>query len=242
MLSLLALAVAPGAAIIFFVYSKDKYDREPLKNLVISFLLGMASIIPAIFIETTLQPVLHTYLPTYSLTYYSIFAFIIVALSEESCKFAMLRFYAYRHRDFNEPLDGIIYSVLIAMGFATLENINYVLKFGFMTGLLRMFLSVPAHAAFGAIMGYHVGVAKFAPRFATGHLLKGLFLAVFFHGVFDFFLFLQDSSLVKEHISNMLLLGGALISYWIAIRMSLKSIRIHQALSRETFTEKNRLL
>jgi protease PrsW len=242
MLSLLALAVAPGAVIIFFIYSKDKYDREPLKNLVIAFLLGMASIIPAIFFESGLQPVLHSYFPTHSLTYYSIFAFLIVASSEEVCKFAMLRFYAYRHRDFNEPLDGIIYSVIIAMGFATLENINYVLKFGFMTGLLRMFLSVPAHAAFGAIMGYHVGVAKFAPRYATGHLIKGLLLAIFFHGIFDFFLFLQDSPLVKQHISNSLLLVGALLSYWIAIRMSLKSIRIHQALSKETFTEKNSLL
>lgn len=242
MLSLLALAVAPAAVIIFFIYSKDKYDREPLKNLIISFLLGMASIIPAIFIQAGLQPVLDDYFPVHSFAYYSIFAFCIVALSEELCKFAMLRFYAYRHRDFNEPLDGIIYSVMISMGFATLENIDYVLKFGFMTGVLRMFLSVPAHAAFGAIMGYHVGVAKFAPEYATGHLIKGVLLAVFFHGAFDFFLFLQDSPQVKQYVSNTLLLGGALASYWIAIRMSLRSIHLHQEISRAAYTKRDGLL
>lgn len=242
LLSLLALAVAPAAVIIFFIYSKDKYDREPLRNLIISFLLGMACIVPAIFIQLYLQPVLHRYFPVHNIAYYSIFAFLIVALSEELCKFAMLRFYAYPHRDFNEPLDGIIYSVMISMGFATLENIDYVLKYGFMTGILRMFLSVPAHAAFGAIMGYHAGVAKFAPGYGGGHLLKGLLLAVFFHGAFDFFLFLQDSPQVKQYVSNTLLFGGALLSYWLAIRLSLRSIRLHQELSRAVYTKKEGLL
>src|ERR1700755_1835359 len=99
-LSLLALAVAPGCAIVFYIYWQDKYDREPLKNLAICFLLGMVSIIPAILIQTGLQPTLRNWFPHFTISYYSLFAFIVVGLSEELCKFVMLRSYAYPHKAF----------------------------------------------------------------------------------------------------------------------------------------------
>lgn len=244
MLSLLALAIAPGAAITLYIYSRDKYDREPLKPLLISFLLGMVATAPAIIIQTSLKPVLYLYFPGYTIWYYFLLSFIVVACSEEGCKFIMLRFYAYRNKAFSEPFDGIIYSVMISMGFATLENIGYVLNYGFKTGIIRMFLSVPMHGAFAVLVGYHVGLAKFDAARAIQHIVKGLLLAIFFHGAFDFFLLLQNSLQVKQHVSNGLLLSGALVAWYIAIRMSVKSIRLHEELSRlhhhknnETITE-----
>ena len=75
---LLALALAPGLAIMFFIYSKDTYDREPLKNLVISFLLGMVSTIPAIIIQTISQAQLLSFFPTKSIAFYALFAFVVV--------------------------------------------------------------------------------------------------------------------------------------------------------------------
>ena len=125
------------------------------------------------------------------------------------------------------------------MGFATLENIGYVLNYGFQTGILRMFLSVPSHGAFAVLMGYHVGLAKFdkAPRRrgAIQHIVKGLLLAIFFHGAFDFFLLLQNSRQVKQHVSNGLLISGALVMWYIAIRISIRSIRLHEELSRQHY-------
>ena len=239
MLSLLALAIAPGAAITLYIYSRDKYDREPLKPLLISFLLGMVATAPAIVIQTSLKPVLFGFFPGYTIWYYLLLSFIVVACSEEGCKYIMLRFYAYRNKAFNESFDGIIYSVMISMGFATLENIGYVLNYGFKTGIIRMFLSVPSHGAFAVLMGYHVGLAKFdAPR-AVQHIIKGVLLAIFFHGAFDFFLLLQNSAQVKKYVSNGLLLSGALVAWYIAIRMSIKSIRLHEELSRQNFYKKN---
>ena len=157
---LLALALAPGLAIIFYIYFSDKYDREPLKNLVISFLLGALSTVPAIILQTLLIPRLDFYIPSRAIIYNAIFSFLIVAPTEELSKFVMLRRYSYTRPAFNEPFDGIIYSVMVSMGFATVENIGYVFQHGYMTGFVRMFLSVPAHAAFGVLMGYHVGLAK----------------------------------------------------------------------------------
>jgi RsiW-degrading membrane proteinase PrsW (M82 family) len=238
-LSLLGLAVAPGCAIVFYIYWKDRYDKEPLKNLVICFVLGMLAILPAILIQKGLNAPLRQYFPNFTISYYSIFAFIVVALGEELCKFGVLRLYAYPHKSFDEPFDGITYSVMVSMGFATLENIEYVFTYGYYTGLIRMFLSVPAHAAFGVLMGYHMGLAKFDPKHAWKHMLKGLMLATFFHGAFDFFLFLQNSPQVTHYVSNGLLIGGALVSYAVAISMSIRSIKLHHEISRQTFLAKN---
>lgn len=235
MLSLLALSLAPGIAIVFYIYSKDKYDREPFENLFISFLLGVVCTVPASLIQRALQPELDILLPRFSIRYYLAWAFLLVAFSEEGCKYLVLRLYSYRQKAFNEPFDGIVYSVMVSMGFATLENVLYVFQHGFATGLLRMFLSVPAHACFGVLMGYHAGLAKFDPAKASLHLWKGVVLAALFHGSFDFFLFLQDNPNVTRYVSQSLLVAAALISYWIAIRLSLRSIRQHQALSKQVF-------
>ncbi|MBC7849839.1 MAG: PrsW family intramembrane metalloprotease [Chitinophagaceae bacterium] len=241
-MNLIALALAPGFAIMFYIYSKDKYDREPFKNLLIAFILGVLSTVPAIIIQLTLEPQVLGYFQTKSVGYYALFAFVVVGFGEELSKFIMLRFYAFRLKVFNEPFDGIIYSVMVSMGFATLENLNYVWEYGYVTGIVRLFLSVPAHAAFGVIMGYHAGLAKFDPAHSGAHLWKGLLLAAFFHGAYDFFLFLQESKEVTVYVSTGLLFAGALVSYWIAIRMALKSIRLHQELSKQAFHNRNNLV
>ena len=124
---------------------------------------------------------------------------------------------------------------MIGMGFATLENILYVQKYGVQTGFLRMFLAVPAHATFGVLMGYHVGKAKFDRPNSGRLLLLGLFWAVLFHGLYDFFLFLQGNPYIKEYISDLLLFIGAVASFVIAIRLSLKHIKQHRLLSQQTY-------
>jgi protease PrsW len=229
---LLALAIAPGLAIIWYIYNKDIYDKEPKKYLIVSFLLGMLSTIPAIIIQMTAAAVFGNISGGSSILFYAVNAFIIVGCSEEGSKFAMLRLYAYPKKTFDEPFDGIVYSVMVAMGFATLENIGYVLQHGIGTAIIRMFLSVPAHAAFGIIMGYYAGLAKFNKEKSVMLFIKGLVFAIFFHGSFDFFLFLQDSIIVRPYVSNGLLVLGAVASFYFALRFSLRSIRLHRELSR----------
>ena len=235
MLSLLTLALAPGIAIACYIYFKDKYNREPIITLLITFLLGACSIIPAILIQRAAFPVLQRHFNFYAINFYVIYAFGIVALSEEGCKFLVLRWYAWTRKAFDEPMDGIVYSVMASMGFATVENVMYVTKGGFTTGIVRMFLSVPAHASFAILMGYYAGIAKFASRFKTATLMAGFLLAAFFHGTFDFFLFLQNNPNVTRYVSTGLLVAGAIASYSIALRMAFKSIRLHQQLSKDQF-------
>lgn len=222
-MGLLALAIAPGIVICLFIYFKDKYNREPLGLMLLTFFMGMLSIIPAIIIQVAFtKPV--NQLMGEGVLYTAVFAFLIVALSEEASKFLAIRYVPYRRRAFDDPFDGIIYAVMAGMGFATLENIGYVMEHGLGTGIMRMFLSVPAHGTFAVLMGYHIGLARFDPANKRKHMILAIFWPVLFHGTFDFFLFIGNTWL---HFA------GALVSFIVAIRLSFKLIRRKQLLSRD---------
>ncbi|KKR26375.1 MAG: hypothetical protein UT55_C0009G0007 [Candidatus Peregrinibacteria bacterium GW2011_GWE2_39_6] len=188
-MNLLLLAIAPSFALGIFFYIKDKYEKEPLKLLLKTFILGTLTIVPAAILEGILFSLfgLDLYqinnLPTLFLS-----MIFFVALIEEVVKFSVVRFYIWNKKDFNEPYDGIIYTVMASLGFATFENILYVFSSGATVGLLRAFLTVPVHALTAAIMGYYIGLAKY-PRVPgkNQYLIKGLMVAILFHGTFTGF-------------------------------------------------------
>ena len=107
---------------------------------------------------------------------------------------------------------------MVSMGFAALENILYVTKFGISTGIIRAFTAVPAHATFAILMGYFMGKAKFSKNRIQMNLL-GLFVATIFHGAYDFFLFINFIPGVSI---------GAFVSLLIGIILARKAIRKHQ--------------
>ena len=231
---LLALSVAPGIAISLYILLKDQFNKEPKLKLLVCFLLGCLSTLPAIIVQlTTTKPVER--LMGEGIAYTAVFAYIIVGLSEELSKFMMLRYYAYPKKSFDEPFDGIVYSVMVGMGFATLENIGYVMQHGLGTALLRMFLSVPAHGTFAVLMGYFVGKAKFEPQRSGRLMLAGIFWATFFHGTYDFLLFLQGNRWVTDFVGEGLLFLGAVASFIVALVLSRKAIGLHHQTSKEMF-------
>jgi len=224
-MGLLALAIAPGIAICLFIYLKDRYNKEPFGLLILSFFLGVLSIIPALLIQIGFTKPVEQFMGE-GVLYTAVFSYIIVAFSEEGSKFLALRFGPYRRSAFDDPFDGIVYAIMVGMGFATLENIGYVMQHGLGTGILRMFLSVPAHATFAVLMGYHVGLAKFDPVNRKKYMILAIFWPVLFHGTFDFFLFVGNTWL---HFA------GAVISFIVAVKLSLKLIRRKQEISRNHY-------
>lgn len=183
---LILLAILPGLLVCYLIFRLDKYEQEPKLPLLISFALGMVITLPVMFLEEWAAEVgwdaPDRFLPTL------LFAFVGVALVEELFKFAALMAFSYHRPFFNEPMDGILYTVMIGMGFATLENILYADRFGLETALVRAFTAVPAHAAFAVLMGYYVGLAKFDKANRLILLLKGLGWAILVHGIYDFFI------------------------------------------------------
>lgn len=222
---LLALAVAPGGAIATYVWWRDKYEREPLAPIIISFILGALAIIPALVLELTGEKIFGK-MNGSNIFSASFHAYFVVGFSEELCKLAALMIYAFRSKEFNEPMDGIVYSVMVSMGYATLENVFYVLEGGIGSALLRMFLAVPAHASFAVIMGFYVGRGKaYRVGAVTSRdkpwlksIIYGLLGAAFLHGTYDFFLFLENIPLLAL---------GAIASLWVGIKLSLAAIDIY---------------
>lgn len=229
---LLALAIAPGLAICIYILYRDVYNREPALNMILSFVFGAISIAPAFGIETLLGPYLDR-------SVFSIVggAFFGVALVEEGCKFLVLRYYCFTRRSFDEPLDGIVYSVLVSMGFATLENIFYIYDQSVSVALLRMFTSVPAHATFAVIMGYFAGKAKFNRGRRAQLFIKGIAGAVLAHGTYDAFLLLSENAWVKHYVSELLLFSGAVASLYITVHLSRKLFRLHHLTSQQLFED-----
>ncbi|MBL0334029.1 MAG: PrsW family intramembrane metalloprotease [Chitinophagaceae bacterium] len=237
----IALAITPGIVISLYIFYKDSYNREPVLNLVVSFILGALSIIPVFFIERKAG---HSFIDG-SVMGVALFSFIVVALTEEAMKFIVVRTYAWNLKSFDEPLDGIVYTVMVGMGFATVENIMYVLAYadhgrGFEIGLKRMFLSVPAHATFAVVMGYFMGKARLARKHKLKFQLAGLLTAVFFHGTYDFFLYLNQFSMLGKTWSAGLLSAGAITSFLISLVLSRKLFNTDSAISARIFRKKRK--
>lgn len=223
-LTLLALALAPGTAIALYIYLKDHHEREPLSLLLVSFLYGGLSTIVTLFIS---YPV-NSFLLTKEDDVVSQFvnAFFKVALVEELSKFLFVRFILYRNKNFNEPFDGIVYALMVSMGFATLENVVYVYQFGFVTGVTRMFTAVPAHAVFGILMGYYLGRAKFISTHELFYSMLALLAPTLFHGAYDYFLFIAEIQGVYTGIWL-----GSIFFLIVGFILARKAIRIHHSSS-----------
>ena len=189
-MNLLILAIAPSIVLFLIFYLRDKYDREPLGLLLKTFLIGAAVIVPVAYVEGELFREFGIDIMGYNGWVTSLFSMLfLVALVEELAKFLIVKWYAWNKPAFNEPYDGIMYTVMASLGFATVENLFYVFQWGITVAWLRAFLTVPIHALTAVIMGYYIGLAKYTKdkKKARKHLATGLGLAIVFHGVFNFF-------------------------------------------------------
>ena len=229
-MNLLLMAIAPICVVVIYIYVKDKYDKEPKRLLLLSFICGA---LVSILITTLLYKGFDYVLPLsnhFSIQELFIKAFFVVGLTEEFSKYIIVRYVSQPRKAFNEPFDGIIYAVMVSMGFAATENIMYVLQGGYEVAIVRAFSAVPAHATFAILMGYFMGTAKFSNRRVLFNLF-GLFLAIIFHGAYDFFLFI-------DFIPGVWI--GTGISLLIGLFLSRKAIQIHQEDSRQKTFKKFR--
>ncbi|MBI3924191.1 MAG: PrsW family intramembrane metalloprotease [Armatimonadetes bacterium] len=189
---LLVLAVAPGIVLMVFFYSLDRFEPEPRDKILKTMGLGAVAVVPAVILELLGQAVLvPAGADSQNTAELAVYAFVVVAFSEEIVKLWAVWVYIYRDPEFDEPYDGVVYCVAASLGFAIVENVKYVADYGAGTGVLRALLAVPAHSLFGVAMGYFVGRARFARNEGTELRLNliGLSMAVVMHGTYDFLLF-----------------------------------------------------
>ncbi len=187
-MTILALALAPAIFLVFLLYAWDKYEPEPIRQIIKAFVAGAISAIILIVFWILLKAVSpHFYLQLNSLPPLKR-AFYSAALPEESIKLVTFLLVIFKIKDFNEWFDAIVYAGTISLGFAAVENFFYVLSGGFVTAVVRAVISVPGHLIFGITQGFFLSFAKFS-RPKNLFILLALASAIALHTVFDYLLF-----------------------------------------------------
>lgn len=208
-LRLFIIAITPAIVIVLSLYLSDRHDREPFKILVLTYILGALSVIPIIIVEEIL---LRFNIFT-GILYAFYTSFIVAGLTEEFFKRLIVLKLPYKTKYFNEKLDGIIYSVFASMGFATIENIVYVVyryANNPHVGLYRGVFSVPAHAVFAITMGYYLSLAKFDTdeNRKRINMRRSLYMPILLHGTFNFILMSKFHSLLPYSFHMLYIYGG----------------------------------
>ncbi len=206
------IAILPAIIIGGWVLYLDRFEQEPVGQLVRAFLWGCFSTVPAFLFERAFSG----YFNTDSILGSGIMCFGVIALAEEGSKYLVLNRFLNKNPYFDTPFDGVVYSVMVGLGFATLENLLYVFggESAYNVAISRAFTAVPAHAVFAILMGIHIGLSRFDGRSSA---FVGILLAIFFHGAYDFFL-MQNVFPGLQIVSMLVLIWGARLA-WRLIRM-----------------------
>ncbi len=174
-------------------YLQDVFEPEPKILVAKMFGFGVLAFLLSFAVQKFIMnlALIRGILELFTFTESNLFrAFLVIALSEEFVKLLVFCLVMYGHTEFDEPMDGIVYSISCALGFATAENVAYMFTYSSTILAVRMIFSCFLHAGCSGLSGYYIGLAKFAPeQKGTSYFSKGLFLAWFLHGFYDFIVF-----------------------------------------------------
>ena len=194
MLTLLITLFPPLLILLYFVLT-DKF-KEPKGTVILIFFLGFLICLPA----GILNGLSHDFF--YDGSKYSdnlTSSFLGPAWAEELLKFSILYLIVLKRNEFNEPMDGLVYGVVVSLGFATYENYTYVYEWAeqiakdegydfaelsYLVALGRSYSAIPMHGLNGAVMGYYFGMYAFSGN--KKFLILSLILPYLFHGFYNF--------------------------------------------------------
>lgn len=201
MRGLVYLGLLPGLLLMIYVYRQDKVEKEPIGLLILLLFGGVLSGVASFILENILEIVAYRIFEYADLYYYIFEAFVVAGLVEEGTKHFFLKCFSWKSINFNCSFDGIIYATFVSLGFATAENVLYVISYGYSTGIMRALTSVPGHTAFGVVMGIFYAYARYAYNFGRKDLYHrnmflSLLLPTLIHGLYDFCLFVGSDLLL----------------------------------------------
>lgn len=186
MFILFTVAIAPALALFSYLYLRKQIAKEPSKTLFHAFIYGAIMTFPILFIQ-------HVFEEEHVFNNEFFRNVVFTSSLEEFFKWIIIFILVYKTIEFEDAYDGILYGASVSLGFATVENILYLLSFGLDTAFIRALLPVSSHALFGVVMGYYFGKAKFS---ATSEKVKWIavaFLAPFLlHILYNSILYSYD--------------------------------------------------
>jgi RsiW-degrading membrane proteinase PrsW (M82 family) len=219
----LLLSVLPCVLWLWYFSSRSLYKRAARRVLGVTFALGALATVPALFLNLAGQSL---FIDLFGHTERShiLTLLFVVGPVEELLKLLVVYFYAYRRKEFDEPLDGVIFSATAALGFAAVENVFYLARNDPALVLLRGPLSNPGHALFSALWGLGLSKAKAAPNMIGARLpivARGFLMASLLHSLFDLLLLAADRLSVV--FFALLIAVMAALFFWVRSRIKFHS-------------------
>ncbi len=183
------LSETPILILSFYIFIRDKYEKEPIRLLLTGLVLGVFFSVPILFTELFFLK----YTPSNYILSKIYTSFFVASFTEEFYKFLLLYLIIWKNPNFNERFDGIVYSVFISLGFAGIENFLFIsnnIETMVYTSSMRAIISVPAHFFYGVFMGYYLSYAKFNKDYK--YFFISFAVPVILHGLFDLIVILNS--------------------------------------------------
>ncbi|MBF0278991.1 MAG: PrsW family intramembrane metalloprotease [SAR324 cluster bacterium] len=182
-----------GAIWLWFLIRYDRNRPEPLKWVLF---VGVGGGLLSAFAAGTMNEWFSAWS---GITFYpqsplqALVLSIFVGINEESCKLLATLLLAWRIKEFDEPIDALIYAMSASLGFAVFENLFYAFQHDWTIVPLRTITAVPGHLAFAAIWGFGIAKIKFIRQKGAyiSTILPYLGYSALIHGFYDFVLFLN---------------------------------------------------
>ncbi len=190
----LMVGFIPSVIWLIFWLHVDEDHREPFGLLLTCFIAGGISVLFATFIQQSLKTAVTD--PNSRI--------VVWAAVEEVVKFLVFYLIAYKSDYDDHAIEPPIYMIVVALGFAALENIFYVLQPSVsanvtaivLTGGLRFFGSTLLHTIASCLIGISIGLAPKAFRGVA--IVVGIGAAIFLHATFNFFILKHDTASVLQ--------------------------------------------
>jgi protease PrsW len=231
----LVLSLVPAGLWLGFFYRLDRLEPEPKQMVLGVFVLG------ALIAAALHRPVLHGLFGVEGWLYDFWWArllggILIVGFFEQLLIYLTVRFGVFTHPEFDERVDGVIYSMAAGLGLATVLNFWYVVEHGGVDldiGSVRIVVNALAFASFAGVQGYFLGQARFETT-PLYYLPAGLSLAAILNGLFFFILEraggsgLTDNSWVDITLATLVAVVTVGIVFWLVARANEETLRIAQ--------------
>ncbi len=196
--------ILPALLWLWFWLHEDRLHPEPRGKIIKTFLAGMGAVI----LTLPIQHKIRSFFPEVSLfesfvwkatpgTFKMLFVFFIWAATEEIFKWLGARWSALKSKDYDEPIDAVIYMITAALGFSALENSLFLIatspEFNLLsfvaTGNLRFIGATLLHVLSSGVLGLFIGLSFWKKaRIKIIWLLTGLSIAFMLHTLFNIYI------------------------------------------------------
>lgn len=215
--------ILPALLWLWFWLHEDRLHPEPRERIIKTFFAGMLAVFFAFFIEQKIQ---NSFSNNASLQYF------LWACTEEILKWLAAYWIAFKSRDYDEPMDAVIYMITAALGFSALENslflISSLTQFNLLTflatGNMRYIGATLLHVLSSGVLGLLIGFSFWKNKFVkTTYLVVGIIISTLLHTSFNLY--------IMENKGNGIFLIFSFV--WLAIILLITSMEKLKRLKRK---------